>query len=219
MSEQMLMTQALDERDLLVKKIGDKLDAFKATDAKKRNEPTTQASKMDEADFRQKTESASQQITDLINRYIRLDAAIIASNSKTVLNTPMGPITVAAAIALRARLTGKGIFGEKAQFEVKLANASQESYDGTVRRASMANSLLAQRAETMQSAILGKESANKEARPLDVIDTYIRENTVDVIDPMNAIETAQVLREKIDADVKMLDTAIKVSNATTTIEF
>ena len=38
MSEKMLVTQALDERDLLVKKIGDKISKMKLVDVKKRNE-------------------------------------------------------------------------------------------------------------------------------------------------------------------------------------
>ena len=38
MSEKMLVTQALDERDLLVKKIGDKIAKIQVVDTKKRNE-------------------------------------------------------------------------------------------------------------------------------------------------------------------------------------
>ena len=38
MSETMLMTQALDERDLLVKKINDKIDKLKLVDVKRKNE-------------------------------------------------------------------------------------------------------------------------------------------------------------------------------------
>ena len=38
MSEKMLVTQALDERDLLVKKIGDKIERIRFTDTKVINE-------------------------------------------------------------------------------------------------------------------------------------------------------------------------------------
>ena len=41
MSEKMLVTQALDERDLLVKKIGDKIQKLQVVDTKKRNEEKT----------------------------------------------------------------------------------------------------------------------------------------------------------------------------------
>ena len=36
MTEKMLMTQALDERDLLVKKINDKIEKIKLVDVKKK---------------------------------------------------------------------------------------------------------------------------------------------------------------------------------------
>ena len=38
MSEKMLVTQALDERDLLLKKINDKIDKLKLVDVKRKNE-------------------------------------------------------------------------------------------------------------------------------------------------------------------------------------
>ena len=38
MAEKMLVTQALDERDMLVKKIGDKIAKASFTDVKKHNE-------------------------------------------------------------------------------------------------------------------------------------------------------------------------------------
>ena len=41
MAEKMLVTQALDERDLLVKKITDKIRKVKLVDTKKRNEERT----------------------------------------------------------------------------------------------------------------------------------------------------------------------------------
>ena len=44
MAEKMLVTQALDERDLLIKKITDKVHKAKLVDTKKRNEEKTQES-------------------------------------------------------------------------------------------------------------------------------------------------------------------------------
>ena len=78
MTEKMLMTQALDERDLLVKKINDKIEKIKLVDVKKRNEETTADNRISVEEFSKNAESAYQQITDLIERYQRLDAAIIS---------------------------------------------------------------------------------------------------------------------------------------------
>lgn len=49
MPEKMLVTQALDERDLLVKKISDKISRIQAVDTKKRNEEKTIKANDDES--------------------------------------------------------------------------------------------------------------------------------------------------------------------------
>ena len=117
MTEKMLMTQALDERDLLVKKINDKIEKIKLVDVKKRNEETTADNRISVEEFSKNAESAYQQITDLIERYQRLDAAIIASNAATWIETIYGKYTVADAIALRNRLKGEGVYSVDASFE------------------------------------------------------------------------------------------------------
>ena len=51
------------------------------------------------------------------------------------------------------------------------------------------------------------------------MDAYIRENTTEIIDPLDVRTKAQELRDRMDTLLKELDTQIKVSNATTMIEF
>ena len=81
MAEKMLVTQALDERDLLVKKITDKIRKAKLVDTKKRNEERTAGERVTVDEFGRAAQSAWQQIMDLIDRYQRIDAAIVASNA------------------------------------------------------------------------------------------------------------------------------------------
>ena len=52
MTEKMLMTQALDERDLLVKKINDKIEKIRLVDVKKRNEDAAADSRISVEEFR-----------------------------------------------------------------------------------------------------------------------------------------------------------------------
>ena len=80
MAEKMLVTQALDERDLLVKKIGDKIAKASFTDVKKNNEEKVMEGRINVEDFRKDAESAYQQIMDLIQRFQKIDAAIVAGN-------------------------------------------------------------------------------------------------------------------------------------------
>ena len=108
MSEKMLVTQALDERDLLVKKISDKID---------------------KDEYAKEAESAYQQIVDLIERFQKIDAAIVASNAETEITTSYGKFTVAGAISLRSRLRGLGTYDGEADFEGILKSKMQDEYE------------------------------------------------------------------------------------------
>ena len=68
MSEKMLVTQALDERDLLVKKIADKIAKASFVDTIKPNEEKVYAKRISKEDYAQEAESAYQQIMDLIGK-------------------------------------------------------------------------------------------------------------------------------------------------------
>lgn len=90
MSEKMLVTQALDERDLLVKKINDKIAKASFVDTIKPNEDKVYAKRIDKAEYAKEAEAAYQQINDLIRRFQLIDAAIVESNAKTEVNTSYG---------------------------------------------------------------------------------------------------------------------------------
>ena len=83
MSEKMLVTQALDERDLLVKKIADKIAKASFVDTIKPNEDKVFTKRTSKEEYAKEAESAYQQITDLIDRFQKIDAAIVESNAKT----------------------------------------------------------------------------------------------------------------------------------------
>ena len=219
MAEKMLVTQALDERDLLVKKITDKIKKLRLVDTKKKNEDMTMEDRVTPEEFGKTAQSAWQQIMDLIDRYQRLDAAIVASNAENKVETAFGAYTVAGAIALRARLKGNGIYDADGMFERNLMATLSTQYDGAVRVADSKNKALETQAESMRLSILGKDNKAKDPKPLEVVDAYIRENTTEIIDPLDAQKKRQELKERIDTLLSELDTRIKVSNATTTIEF
>ena len=67
-------------------------------------------------------------IMDLIDRYQKIDAAIVASNASTFVTTSYGTYSVAGAIALRNRLRGKGTYSGEADFEKTLADKMSGEY-------------------------------------------------------------------------------------------
>ena len=218
MSEKMLVTQALDERDLLVKKIRDKIEKAKFADTIKRNEEKVIETKVSREEFSKDAESAYQQIQDLISRFQKIDAAIVASNATTMIKTSFGDYTVAGAISLRSRLRSKGSFDGQSDFELSLRKKLENDLERSVLIANGRNMDLQKAADGMRLSILGKDSKVKNDKPLEVVDAYISENTTEIVDPLDIRKKVEKLREKRDTLLTELDTQIKVSNATTFIE-
>lgn len=217
MGEKMLVTQALDERDLLIKKISDKIAKASFVDTIKPNEEMVYAKRIGKEEYAKEAESAYQQIMDLIERYQKIDAAIVDSNAKTKINTSYGTFTVAGAISLRSRLRGVGAY-EEADFEGKLQQKMANEYSERVRFCDTKNSQLQATAEEMRLSILGRDTKTKDERPLGVVEAYVKENTTELVDPLDVKKKIEALEEKHNALLTELDTQIKVSNATTFIE-
>lgn len=218
MSEKMLVTQALDERDLLVKKIADKIAKASFVDTMKPNEEKVYAKRISKEDYAKEAEASYQQIMDLIERFQKIDAAIVASNSQTKITTSYGTFTVAGAISLRSRLRGLGAYEYEADFEGNLQSKMQAEYNERVRFCDNKNSQLQATAEDMRLSILGRESKTKDEKPLSVVEAYVKENTTELVDPLDVKKKLEVLEEKRSTLLTELDTQIKVSNATTFIE-
>lgn len=218
MSEKILVTQALDERDLLVKKIHDKIEKASFTDMKKRNEKNVAERRIDEEAFCKEAESAYQQIMDLIDRYEKLDAAIVASNAATMIHTSFGDYTVAGAISLRSRMRGRGYDSSELDFEMRLYLKMKSELDKRLINIDNKNKQLEATAESMRLSILGKDSKTKDEKPLEVVTAYVQENTTELVDPLEALKKVEEILDKRNKLLAELDTQIKVSNATTFIE-
>ncbi len=222
--EKMLVTQALDERDLLVKKITDKINKASFVDMVKENEEKVMVNHITREEFNQQAKASLQQIEDLIDRYQRIDAAIVASNAAAKIETSYGTFTVAAAISLRNRLREKRSVNAAVQeivtdFEAKLYSKIQREYMARLDDIERKNRELQLTAGEMRLSILGKDSKGKEDKPLEVVDTYVKENTTQLLDPLGVQKKMEQLQEKRTTLLAELETQIKVSNATTFIEF
>ena len=65
---------------------------------------------------------------------------------------------------------------------------------------------------------MGKDNKIKDEKPLGVVDAYVKENTTELVDPLDVQKKLESLEEKRNKLLTELDTQIKVSNATTFIE-
>lgn len=218
MSERLLVTQALDERDFLVKKIADKIEKASFVDIIKNNEEKVSEARVDKEAFARQAESSFQQIHDLIARFQKIDAAIVASNATTTIQTSYGEFTIAGAISLRSRLRGSGIYEDSADFEGVLLRKMENEYNTATRYAEIKNQQLQSTAENMRLSILGRDTKVKDDKPLEVVEAYVRENTTVLVDPLTVKDQIDSMKDKKRNLLRELDTQIKVSNATTYIE-
>lgn len=217
MSEKMLVTQALDERELLVKKINDKIQKGSFVDTIRCNAEKVYENQISRDEFDKQARAAYQQIMDLITRYQKIDAAIVNSNANTWIETACGRYTIAAAISLRNRLRESGVYRKEADFEENLCRKFREEYQKRIQFQEQKNSQLQNTAEGMRLSILGRDSKSKEEKPLEVVEAYIRENTTELADPLGVQKKIADFTERRNELLRELDTKIKVSNATTLI--
>ena len=192
MENKLLITQALDERDLLVKKINSKIERIDFVDGKKRNEEKVIQQVITKEEFCKKVKTSYQQIQDLIKRYQKIDEAIITSNANTYIETSFGTYSVAVALSMRNRLRELNAM----DFETILRNKMEENYYEVLELKDLRNRRLEEDAEKMRLSILGKDGKYKDDKPLSVVDAYISENTVELIDPLNVLDKIESLKDK-----------------------
>ena len=214
MENKLLISLALDVRDLLVKKINSKIERIDFVDGKKRNEEKVIQQVITKEDFCKKVKTSYQQIQDLIKRYQKIDEAIITSNANTYIETSFGTYSVAVALSMRNRLRELNAM----DFETILRNKMEENYYEVLELKDLRNRRLEEDAEKMRLSILGKDGKYKDDKPLSVVDAYISENTVELIDPLNVLDEIESLKDKHTTLLSELETKIKISNATTFIE-
>lgn len=214
MENKLLITQALDERDLLVKKINSKIERIDFVDGKKRNEEKVIQQVITKEEFCKKVKTSYQQIQDLIKQYQKIDEAIITSNANTYIETSFGTYSVAVALSMRNRLRELNAM----DFETILRNKMEENYYEVLELKDLRNRRLEEDTEKMRLSILGKDGKYKDDKPLSVVDAYISENTVELIDPLNVLDEIESLKDKHTTLLSELETKIKISNATTFIE-
>lgn len=218
MEKKMLVTQALDQRDLLVKKICDKIRKASFTETKKHNEEKVMERRVTQKEFEKEARSFYQQIIDLIHWYDKVDQAILRSNAETIIETSYGTMSIANALALRSRLSCSNAYDSDSNFEGNLMMKLQEELNEKIRVMEQKNKGLQNTAETMRLSILGKDTKTKDETPLKVVDVYVQENTTELIDPLNVRKKIDELNERRETILNELDTKIKVSNATTFVE-
>lgn len=165
-------------------------------------------------DFRKTVQGTYDKATDLINRRKAIKKAIVLSNAKTTVKIADTEYTVAEAIEMK----NHGI-----EFETMLINVMDMQYKQAQAEVNRQNgNNLEERADQYVTAIYGQKEGKTATSDIEKVrKDFLESNSYEIIDPINVPEKVEELRQKIDAFMADVDSALSVSNALTkiTIEY
>ena len=109
---------------------------------------------------------------------------------------------------------------EDGSFEEALQEQFESQLNAAVREADMRNRAMEAQADSMRMAIVGKDNKGKtDANSLEVVNAFMASNKTEIIDPLDSKAKIEELKDRVATLLSELDTQIKVSNATTMVEF
>lgn len=165
-------------------------------------------------DFRKTVQGTYDKVTDLINRRKAIKKAIVLSNAKTTVKIADTEYTVAEAIEMK----NHGI-----EFETMLINVMDMQYKQAQAEVNRQNgNNLEERADQYVTAIYGQKEGKTNSADIDKVrKDFLEANSYEIVDPINVQDKVEALRQKIDAFMADVDSALSVSNALTkiTIEY
>ena len=165
-------------------------------------------------DFRKTVQGTYDKVTDLINRRKAIKKAIVLSNAKTTVKIADTEYTVAEAIEMKNHWI---------EFETMLINVMDMQYKQAQAEVNRQNgNNLEERADQYVTAIYGQKEGKTNSADIDKVrKDFLEANSYEIVDPINVQDKVETLRQKIDAFMADVDSALSVSNALTkiTIEY
>lgn len=165
-------------------------------------------------DFEKSVRGTYDKVTDLIKRRKAIKKAVVLSNAKTTVKIADVEYTVAEAIEMK----NHGI-----ELEALLINSMDSQYHQAQAEVNRQNgNNLEERADQYVTAIYGQKDGKTATADIEKVrKDFLEANSYEIVDPINVPEKVEALRQKIDAFMADVDSALSVSNALTeiTIEY
>lgn len=208
-TEKMTIHEALSELKVIGKRIEKEIDRSIFVYTNKHSNTKINGKKIEE--YENDIKSTYQKITDLIKRREAIKKAVTQSNAVTKINISGQEMTVAEAIEYK----NTGI-----TFKQRLLEDITEQYEMVTERINTNNGdNLETKADDYVSRMYGNKDTGVDNSVIESAKaTYIANNTLDIIDPLNVSKIITELSDDIDRFESKVDSALSVSNATTTIE-
>ena len=215
--EKMIVTRALDERDLLIKKINDAIDRASFVKVKKTSDDIVIGGKKSVQEFDDEARADLQSIRDLISRYNRLDAAILLANATTDIEVAGVTMTRAAAINLRKTLLGRSF--SNTNFDDALIRKINNDFTKAKMAINKSQENADRQKEAMSTALASSDKKVLSDDSLKSISAYCDNLVYSMVDPIDAEKVVGDLQGRQDELKANLESAIRISNATTYVEF
>lgn len=206
-TETMTIHKALAELKVLDKRIIDSMAAATFVVNKKNNQEKVHGITPDA--FKEAAYASYDKITDLIKRRNAIKDAVNVSNAVT--KVEIGGKTYTVVEAIDKKNHGMAFYIELRDYMASQLSRAKAELEKQ-------NSQLQQKAEQFVTGLMGsKETAAKSEEYDTSVKTYIKSNTVEMIDPLGLEKKIAELDDMINAFMPEVDAALSVSNALTTI--
>ena len=215
--EKMIVTQALDERDLLKKKIRDAIAKCDFVAVQKPGDDVIAQDKQKVSDYEAEVKASFQSIRDMMDRYTRLDAAILLANATTKIEVAGKTMTRAAAINLRKMMKGQGL--ADTDFTDVMIRKMTTDLDRARLKIAKSQEVADRQREVMSNSLVSSDKKVLSEDNLKSITAYCDNLVLKLVDPIDIEKTIADMQETWDNLTTNLESAIRISNATTYVEF
>ena len=206
-NETMTVHKALAELKVLDNRINNAISSGDFVITKKNNQDTVKGKTVEQ--FKSKATEAFQKASDLIRRRNAIKNAVVVSNANTTVKIGDKDYTVVEAIEKK---------NHGMDYYVQLRDVLRQQFAKQKSELEKHNASLQQKAEQFVTGLMGgREVKTDSAEYISAVDTYIKSNTMTLLDPLGVEKKIEELDDMINMFLPEVDAALSVSNAVTTI--
>lgn len=206
-TETMTVHKALAELKILDSRIGDAILSGDFVITKKNNQDTVKGKTAEQ--YKTKATESYQNASDLIRRRNAIKNAVVVSNANTTVKIGDAEYTVVEAIEKK---------NHGMDYYVQLRDVLRQQFAKQKADLEKHNASLQQKAEQFVTGLMGgKDVKTDSAEFSNAVDTYIKSNTMTLLDPLGIEKKIEELDDMINTFLPEVDAALSVSNAVTII--
>lgn len=201
MTQEISITQALAELKLLKSRLESAVNNGEYITLK------TKARPVDTVEFSKTAKSYYQSYSDLLNRYNKIKGAIVISNATTRVVVASKEYSVAEAIEHKRNLSLKKQMLTKLQTQLKMTQDAYARHTNDIQN----------RAERLLEVELGKDGKTNVENSNQFVDSFLKSNRAEVVDPLNLESLIKELSTEISEFETTVDWVLSESNGKTKI--